>query len=79
MLLKTFIECRPESEGLELNFNQALMSRQSLIHVNKTNRSSVGLSSLCRRFHYIDELILLEWLNKKLIAIISRQWVDELP
>ena len=68
MLYKTYNESLPESEWLELNYSQTLMSRQHLFHINKTNHSLVGLNNLSNRFHMINDCIPLEWLNKTFLT-----------
>ena len=65
---KTFNNRSPETEWVELNFAQSFSSRQTLFHVNKTNRLQIGLNNLCNRFHYLNDKIPLEWLNKSYLA-----------
>ena len=68
MLHKTYNECTPESEWLELNYSQTLMSRQKLFHINRTNCHYVGLNILSNRFHSLNDKIPLDSLNKSFIA-----------
>ena len=68
MLHKTYNDCIPESEWLELNCSQTLMSRQKLFHINKTNHHYVGLNNLSNRFHNLNDKIPLESLNKSFKA-----------
>jgi hypothetical protein len=68
MLHKMYKECIPESEWLELNCSQTLMSSQNLFHINKTNCYYVGLNILSNWFHSLNDKIPLDLPNKFSIA-----------
>ena len=67
-LYKTFNYQLPDVEWIHLNFNQMTMSRQTKFHVNKTNLHVIGMNALCNRFHYLNDKIPLEWLDKSFCA-----------
>ena len=50
-------------EFLYLNFNQVLTGRQLKFKCIKDNKSKVGLNTPTNRFHTINDLIPLNWLN----------------
>ena len=64
LLYKTFNEQLPENEWIEMNFNQITMTRQTDFKIMKTNRLRVGMNILNNRFHVLNGLIPLDWLNR---------------
>ena len=68
LLYKTFNACIPIDEWSQLNFNQTFGTRQVKFHVNLTNNLRVGMNALCNRFHYLNDKIPLDWLNKSFLA-----------
>ena len=64
LLYKTYNMNLPLEEWINLNFNQTIMRRQTKFHISKTNNLRVGLNILCNRFHSINDIIPLDWLNK---------------
>jgi hypothetical protein len=67
-LYKTFNDQLPSAEWIHLNFNQMNMSRQTKFHMTRTNNRRIGMNALCNRFHYLNDKIPLEWLNKSFSA-----------
>jgi hypothetical protein len=63
-LYKTLNHRLPNLEWIHLNFEQMTISRQTKFHENKTNIRTIGMNALCNRFHYLNNKIPLEWLNK---------------
>ena len=63
-LYKTFNNRLPYLEWINLNFEQVTMARQTKFHVNKSNSRTISMNALCNRFHYLNDKIPLEWLNK---------------
>ena len=64
LLYKTFNDRQPEGEWLNLNDNFICTSRQSLFKVKRAHHSKTGLNCATNRFHYLNDKIPLEWLNK---------------
>ena len=50
-------------EWISLNENQILTTRQTNFIIMKTNNTKVGLNILTNRFHILNGLIPLSWLN----------------
>ena len=50
-------------EWISLNENQILTTRQTNFMIMKTNNTKVGLNILTNRFHILNGLIPLSWLN----------------
>ena len=50
-------------EFSNLNFNQVLTGRQTKFKCLKDNKTKVGLNTLSNRFHTLNDLIPLNWLN----------------
>ena len=63
LLYRTFNDAIPETEWVEMNFQQIVMSRQTVFKIVKTNINKVGLNILCNRLHEINGKIKLDWLN----------------
>ena len=63
LLYKTFNEQVPEDEWLHLNDNIVLTSRQTKFKCVKNNYFRVGLNCLANRFHYLNDLIPIAWLD----------------
>ena len=63
-LHQTFNHRLPNFEWINLNFEQVTMARQAKFHVNKMNVRTIGMNALCNRFHFLNDKIPLEWLNK---------------
>ena len=67
-LYKTFNNNIPHDEWLNLNFYQTFGSRQCKFHVNLNNKLRVGMNALCNRFHFLNDKIPIDWLNKSFLA-----------
>ena len=50
-------------EFSHLNFNQVLTGRQTKFKTTRSNKLRVGLNALSNRFHCLNDLIPLSWLN----------------
>ena len=50
-------------EFLHLNFNQVLTGRQTKFKTTRSNKLRVGLNAISNRFHCLNDLIPLSWLN----------------
>jgi hypothetical protein len=68
LLYKTFNYCIPLDEWSHLNFEQTFGTRQEKFHVNLNNNLRVGMNALCNRFHFLNDKIPLDWLNKSFLA-----------
>jgi hypothetical protein len=44
------------------------MWRQTKFHFNKNNHLKIGMNSLCNHFHFLNDQIPLDWLNKLFLA-----------
>ena len=62
-LYKTFTQRCPTLDWINLNLNIINTSRQSMFPINKTNRLKVGYNALSSRFHLINGMVNLKWLN----------------
>ena len=63
LLYKTFNEKVPEDEWLHLNDNIILTSRQTKFKCVKNNSLRIGLNCLANRFHHLNDMIPLAWLD----------------
>ena len=68
LLYKTFNYCIPLDEWSHLNFKQTFGTRQEKFHVNLNSNLRVGMNALCNRFHFLNDKIPLDWLNKSFLA-----------
>ena len=68
LLYKTFNYCIPLDEWSHLNFEQTFGTRQEKFHVNLNNNLRVGMNAMCNRFHFLNDKIPLDWLNKSFLA-----------
>ena len=50
-------------EFAQLNYNQILMSRQTVFKTSKSNVFKVGMNSLSNRLAHLNDEIPLSWLN----------------
>ena len=63
-LYKTFNDQLPYTEWLHLNFNQINTSRQVMFITQKNNNKKIGMNCLTNRYHYLNGVIPLDWMNK---------------
>ncbi len=62
-LYKTFNNRLPEKEWLDLTFVQTNARRQIEINILRSNRPQIGLNTFANKFHELNGMIPLEWLN----------------
>ena len=63
-LYKTFNDQLPYSEWLHLNFDQVNTTRQVTFITQRKNKKKIGMNCLTNRYHYLNNKIPLDWLNK---------------
>ena len=63
MLYKIFNDQQPPVDWIQLNFNQAMSSRQQYFECNDQSNFKVGKNILSNRLCAINRKILLKWLN----------------
>ena len=63
-LYKTFNLQLPEKEWVNLNWQQTSTTRQTTLKIIKNNNYRVGLNCQTNKFHVLNDIIPLLWLNK---------------
>jgi hypothetical protein len=62
-LFKAFNNLLPQSDWIQLNFDQQITTRLTHFRVNKNNRLILCINALTNRFFYLNGKISLAWLN----------------